>query len=131
MIKLGWRLNVFVAEEPPRELAYRAIRQFGNNDHPLVVRDRVKRLDLSCNRILATVNPIVLAQLEPVWDVGQDKLFNADYEEVPWERHGTAGRWLMSPAYRVRQGGAFLNRAVTPEGQTFRQVIDEIFGGDY
>lgn len=57
--------------------------------------------------LLTTHSPLVLASLEPHFDLDRDKLFSFELkdrrevvlEELPWTRYGDAVGWLTSPVF--------------------------------
>lgn len=60
--------------------------------------------------IAATHSPLVLASLEPIFDLGQDAWFDLDLEERqavlrqrPYIRHGEVGNWLVSEAFDLKE----------------------------
>jgi hypothetical protein len=66
--------------------------------------------DLEVQLLVATHSPIVLASIEPHFDVKQDKLFWFDlqdgtvaFREYPWAMQGDVVGWLTSEVFGLRQ----------------------------
>jgi hypothetical protein len=66
--------------------------------------------------LTATHSPLVLASLEPHFDVQKDSLFELEYagegadatvqlSPLPWVRHGDAAAWLRSEPFGLQSGG--------------------------
>jgi hypothetical protein len=60
--------------------------------------------------LMTTHSPMVLASLEPHFDLAKDKLFLFDLDEknivlrdVPWTKRGDAASWLTSPIFGLEQ----------------------------
>lgn len=76
----------------------------------LIGKQEVKNVQV----IAATHSPLVLASLEPLFDPKKDALFDLDLEpgskgrgqvviqRKPWERLGTADRWLVSDVFNLK-----------------------------
>lgn len=76
----------------------------------LIGKNKVKNIQV----ISATHSPLVLASLEPIFNIKKDALFDIDLEQSakgnlevviqnkPWERLGTADRWLMSDIFNLK-----------------------------
>ncbi len=66
--------------------------------------------DVRLQLIAATHSPLVLASVEPVFDVDQDAWFDLDLEKKqvvlrkrPFIRHGEIGNWLVSEAFDLKE----------------------------
>jgi AAA domain, putative AbiEii toxin, Type IV TA system len=60
--------------------------------------------------VMATHAPLVLASLEPLFDVERDALFHLRLEDghaavvdEPWAKQGDAAQWLVSPVFGLEQ----------------------------
>lgn len=67
--------------------------------------------DLRLQVLATTHSPMVLASIEPVFDVLSDKLFLLELEdrvvtlrETPWAKQGDVIHWLVSDTFGLRQG---------------------------
>ncbi|MDE0223370.1 MAG: AAA family ATPase [Spirochaetaceae bacterium] len=61
--------------------------------------------------VAATHSPLVLASVEPLFEVEHDRLFHLDVhngavrlDEVPWAKQGDVVNWLVSETFGLRQG---------------------------
>jgi len=68
------------------------------------------RPDLRIQVLASTHAPLVLASLEPVFDVDRDRIFNFELRgeqvtvsEVPWAKQGDAANWLVSEVFGLQQ----------------------------
>jgi hypothetical protein len=60
--------------------------------------------------VATTHSPLVLASVEPVFDLNQDAWFELDLEQQhavlrkrPYVRHGEVGNWLVSDAFDLKE----------------------------
>ncbi|HUR80958.1 MAG TPA: ATP-binding protein [Thermoanaerobaculia bacterium] len=60
--------------------------------------------------LIATHSPLVLASLEPFFDIDRDALFHLRFEAgyavlepEPWAKQGDASQWLVSDVFNMRQ----------------------------
>jgi len=70
--------------------------------------------DLQVQLIVSTHSPLVLASVEPIFDIERDKLFHLDFvannlfgdqvelREMDFIRHGPVNSWLMSDVFGLR-----------------------------
>ncbi len=75
---------------------------------------RALNQDASLQVIATTHSPMVLASVEPVFDVATDKLFLLDLEdnvvalhEKPWAMQGDVINWLVSDTFGLQQARSF------------------------
>ena len=76
-----------------------------------VVRTLTEEAGASVQLIAATHSPLVLASIEPLFDVDRDKLFVLELardavslREQPWAMQGDVINWLVSDSFGLRQG---------------------------
>lgn len=67
--------------------------------------------DPSVQLVAATHSPLVLASVEPLFEVERDRLFHLDVrdgvvrlDEEPWAKQGDVVNWLVSETFGLRQG---------------------------
>lgn len=107
-------------EKPAREVVF-LIDEIEGHLHPQWQRRIVPALlkvvqtltgdaGASVQLIAATHSPLVLASVEPLFDVEQDKLFILDIEnhvvtlrEKPWAMQGDVINWLVSESFGLQQ----------------------------
>jgi predicted ATPase len=69
--------------------------------------------ELEVQIILTTHSPIVMASLEPIFDLKKDAWFDLNLvnnkvtlEKMPWNRRGSADNWLLSEAFDLSSTGS-------------------------
>ena len=69
--------------------------------------------------LMTTHSPMVLASLEPHFNLSKDKVFlfellekEVSLREVPWVKRGDAVSWLTSPIFGLEQARRTLRRAL-------------------
>ncbi len=124
LLTWAWQEHVESAklrdEKPAREVVF-LIDEIEGHLHPQWQRRIVPALlkvvqtltgdaGASVQLIAATHSPLVLASVEPLFDVEQDKLFILDIEnhvvtlrEKPWAMQGDVINWLVSESFGLQQ----------------------------
>jgi hypothetical protein len=129
------RASEIVGQEPASEIIF-LIDEIEAHLHPRWQRRIVPALldvietltgtqDVSLQLIVATHSPLVLASVEPYFDLNQDALWELDLEEhqvklkhSPWRRRGDVNNWLSSEIFdlgepRSLEAEAAMQRALT------------------
>jgi len=124
LLTWAWQRHVESArirgESPAREIVF-LIDEIEGHLHPQWQRRIVPALlkvmealtgenGAQVQLIAATHSPLVLASVEPTFDVEQDAWFDLDLEEQrvvlrkrPYVRHGEIGNWLVSEAFDLKE----------------------------
>jgi hypothetical protein len=124
MLSWAWREHLIASKQLGQEASARIVMLFDEIEahlHPRwqraivpalleVVRTLTDDAGASVQLIAATHSPLVLASLEPAFDVSQDRLFLLDINdgvvelsEQPWAMQGDVINWLVSESFGLRQ----------------------------
>lgn len=114
-----WREHKAAAalkKRPPNASLVLLVDEVESHLHPKWQRTIVPSLlralnhDMTLQVVATTHSPMVLASVEPVFDVATDKLFLLDLEnhvvalhEKPWAMQGDIINWLVSDTFGLRQ----------------------------
>ncbi|MEM9556621.1 MAG: AAA family ATPase [Acidobacteriota bacterium] len=90
--------------------------------------------ELEVQLLVATHSPLVLASVEPVFDVERDRLFHLELEsasaaihEVPWSKRGDAVGWLTSELFGLQQARSRdAERAIEAAEAWMRDDLDAV-----
>jgi hypothetical protein len=124
MLSWAWREHVIAAKQLGQDASSRVVMLFDEIEahlHPRWQRAVVPALlkviqtltddaGASVQLIAATHSPLVLASVEPLFDLDQDAWFDLDLEQKqvvltkrPFIRHGEVGNWLVSEAFDLQE----------------------------
>jgi len=125
MLSWAWREHLIAAEQLGEAPSSRVVLLFDEIEahlHPRWQRAIVPALldviqtltadaSASVQLIAATHSPLVLASVEPQFDIERDKLFILDLidgavslRDEPWAKQGDVINWLVSDSFGLRQG---------------------------
>ncbi len=138
-----WQEHLRVAElrqlEPSKKMVL-LIDELENHLHPqwqrvilqslLNVVKEIMQDDVEIQIIATTHSPLVMASLEPIFDVDQDAWFDLNLvngtvqlEKMPWARRGGAENWLMSEAFDLHSTGSKPREAMIEEASRIFDAV--------
>ena len=125
MLVWSWTEHMRAAEQLGSDYTHQIVLLFDEIEahlHPLWQRTIVPALlkvmetlsdvhDPSVQLLAATHSPLVLASVEPLFEIERDRLFHLDVrdgavrlDEEPWAKQGDVVNWLVSETFGLRQG---------------------------
>jgi hypothetical protein len=124
MLSWAWREHLVASQQLGQTPSARVVMLFDEIEahlHPRwqravvpallqVVQTLTEDANASVQLIAATHSPLVLASVEPLFDLEQDAWFDLDLEDEqvvlrkrPFVRHGEVGNWLTSEAFDLKE----------------------------
>jgi hypothetical protein len=124
ILSWAWREHVIASRQLGQQASSRIVMLFDEIEahlHPRwqravvpallkVVQTLTDDAGASVQLIAATHSPLVLASVEPFFDMNQDAWFDLDLEgqkvelrKRPYVRHGEVGNWLVSEAFDLKE----------------------------
>lgn len=124
MLSWAWREHLIASQQLAQPPSSRVVLLFDEIEahlHPRwqraivpallqVVQTLTDESSASVQLVAATHSPLVLASVEPLFDVNQDKLFLLDLDhgtvalrEQAWSKQGDVIGWLVSDSFGLRQ----------------------------
>lgn len=140
LVVWSWREHIAASKllrRPPASRIVFLMDEVENHLHPAWQRRIVPALlsvfeslapSMSVQAFMTTHAPLVLASLEPIFDVERDRLFvfdldadngNVTLDEVQWATLGDATDWLTSPIFKLEQARSVEAERVIEDAEAF------------